>query len=105
MIPVQQMVPSNQLIKLSIINIVPLHITHVFIIFQELQDYRYRLAELERALLLADERLHEHNIVDENLSAMLAQLKLNSDEQLRRYKHESECSYQSHVRSIIFLFV
>ncbi|XP_028397529.1 lamin-B2-like [Dendronephthya gigantea] len=64
---------------------------------KELQDYRYRLAELERALLLADERLHEHNIVDENLSSMLAQLKLRSDEQLRRYKHESECSYQSHM--------
>ena len=75
------------------------------VIFQELQDYRYRLAELERALLLADERLHEHNIVDENLSAMLAQLKLHSDEQLRRYKHESECSYQSHVRCIIFILV
>ncbi|CAB3977920.1 lamin-L(I)-like isoform X1 [Paramuricea clavata] len=64
---------------------------------KEIQDYRYRLAELERALLLADERLHEHNIVDENLSAMLAQLKLHSDEQLRRYKHESEYSYQSHM--------
>jgi hypothetical protein len=71
--------------------------------FQELQDYRYRLAELERALLLAEERLHEHNIVDENLSAMLAQLKLHSDEQLRRYKHESECSYQSHVRCTIYI--
>lgn len=52
---------------------------------------------MERALVIADERLHEHNIVDENLSTMLAQLKLRSDEQLRRYKHESECSYQSHV--------
>ena len=55
------------------------------------------MGEAERALLFAEERLHEHNIVDENLSAMLAQIKLHSDEQLRRYKQESESSYQSHV--------
>ena len=73
------------------------YITVYVTCFQELQDYRYRMNELERALLLAEERLHEHNIVDENLSAMLAQIKLHSDRQLELYKQESECSYQSHV--------
>lgn len=67
---------------------------------KEKQDYSYRLGEAERALLLAEERLREHNIIDENLSTMLTQIKLHSDEQLRRYKRESESSYQCHMTQL-----
>ena len=59
---------------------------------------RSRLDEADRIILLAEERLHEHNIIDENLSAMLAKVKLQSEAELRRFKEESEISYQSGVR-------
>ena len=51
---------------------------------------RCRLDDAERTILLAEERLHEHNIIDENLSAMLAKVKLHSDAELRRFKEEAE---------------
>ena len=58
---------------------------------------RARLADAERTILLAEERLHEHNIVDENLAAMLAKVKMHSEVELRRYKEESEIS---HINSV-----
>lgn len=58
---------------------------------------RCRLDEAERTILLAEERLHEHNIIDENLSAMLAKVKMHSEAELRRFKEESEISYQNGV--------
>ena len=58
---------------------------------------RCRLDEADRIILLAEERLHEHNIIDENLSAMLAKVKVHSEAELRRFKEESEISYQSGV--------
>lgn len=64
---------------------------------QELYEMRSRLDEADRIILLAEERLHEHNIIDENLSAMLAKVKLHSEAELRRFKEESDISYQSGV--------
>ena len=58
---------------------------------------RCRLDEADRTILLAEERLHEHNIIDENLSAMLAKVKLHSEAELRRFKEEAEISYQNGV--------
>lgn len=58
---------------------------------------RCRLDEADRTLLLAEERLHEHNIIDENLSAMLAKVKLHSEAELRRFKEEAEISYHNGV--------
>ena len=58
---------------------------------------RCRLDDAERTILLAEERLHEHNIIDENLSAMLAKVKLHSDAELRRFKEEAEISYHNGV--------
>ena len=59
---------------------------------------RCRLDEAERTILLAEERLHEHNIIDENLSSMLAKVKLHSEAELRRFKEEAEISYHNGVR-------
>ena len=63
---------------------------------------RCRLDEADRTILLAEERLHEHNIIDENLSAMLAKVKMHSEAELRRFKEESEISYQNGVSYHIF---
>ena len=63
---------------------------------------RCRLDEADRTILLAEERLHEHNIIDENLSAMLAKVKMHSEAELRRFKEESEISYQNGVSYYIF---
>ena len=63
---------------------------------------RSRLDEADRTILLAEERLHEHNIIDENLSAMLAKVKMHSEAELRRFKEESEISYQNGVSYRIF---
>ena len=61
---------------------------------------RCRLDEADRTILMAEERLHEHNIIDENLSAMLAKVKMHSEAELRRFKEESEISYQNGVWEI-----
>lgn len=67
---------------------------------KELYEMRCRLDEAERTILLAEERLHEHNIIDENLSAMLAKVKMHSEAELRRFKEESEISYQNGMNQI-----
>jgi len=67
---------------------------------KELHEMRCRLDEAERTILLAEERLHEHNIIDENLSAMLAKVKLHSEVELRRFKEEAEISYHNGVNQI-----
>lgn len=58
---------------------------------------RARLNEADQTIILAEERLHEHNIIDENLAAMLAKVKLHSQHELRRFKEESEISHQNSV--------
>lgn len=67
---------------------------------KELHEMRCRLDDAERTILLAEERLHEHNIIDENLSAMLAKVKLHSDAELRRFKEEAEISYHNGMNQI-----
>ena len=57
---------------------------------------RCRLDEAERTILSAEERRHEHT-VDENLSAMLAKVKLHNEAELRRFKEEAEISYHNGV--------
>ena len=74
----------------------------LLIVVQELYEMRCRLDEADRTILLAEERLHEHNIIDENLSAMLAKVKMHSEAELRRFKEESEISYQNGVSYHIF---
>ena len=74
----------------------------LLIVLQELYEMRCRLDEADRTILLAEERLHEHNIIDENLSAMLAKVKMHSEAELRRFKEESEISYQNGVSYHIF---
>ena len=61
---------------------------------------RCRLDEADKTILLAQERLHEHNIIDENLSAMLAKVKMQSEAELRRFKEESELSYHNGVWTV-----
>ena len=58
---------------------------------------RNRLSEAEKAILQAEQRLREHDIIDENLSAMMAKAKLHSQVEIRRFKEESELSYQNNV--------
>ncbi|XP_078348214.1 lamin-B1.S-like isoform X3 [Oculina patagonica] len=67
---------------------------------KELHEMRCRLDEAERTILLAEERLHEHNIIDENLSSMLAKVKLHSEAELRRFKEEAEISYHNGMSQI-----
>ena len=75
------------------------------IALQELYEMRCRLDEADRIILLAEERLHEHNIIDENLSAMLAKVKMHSEAELRRFKQESEISYQNGVGIYLVIFI
>ena len=69
----------------------------VVIASKEMAELRARLDEADRTILLAEERLHEHNIIDENLAAMLAKVKLHSQHELRRFKEEAELSHQNIV--------
>ncbi|XP_031549204.1 lamin-B1-like [Actinia tenebrosa] len=67
---------------------------------KEMAEIRARLNEADQTILLAEERLHEHNIIDENLAAMLAKVKLHSQHELRRFKEESEISHQNSMNQL-----
>lgn len=58
---------------------------------------RCRLDEVERIILLVEERLYEYNIIDENLFVMLVKVKLYSEVELRRFKEEVEIFYYNGV--------
>lgn len=66
---------------------------------------RCRLDDVERIILLVEERLYEYNIIDENLLVMLVKVKLYSDVELRRFKEEVEIFYYNGVSIKNFLML
>lgn len=56
-----------------------------------------RLADAHHSLQILEDRLHEHNLIDENMANMLAKVRMQSEAELRRFKEESELVYQNGV--------
>ena len=61
---------------------------------------RSRLEEANKTILLSEKRLHELDISDEKLSAMLAKVKMQGDVELKRFKEESQISYENGVLAV-----
>ncbi len=65
--------------------------------FQEMLEMKNRLVDAQNSLDLAEARLHDHNLLDENMAAMLAKVRVQSEAEMRRFKEESELTYQNSV--------
>ena len=64
---------------------------------QELWDLTNRCQDIETALRMAEERIHEHNIIDEDLAMQLAKVKSQSQAELKRYQEEAQMNFQNSV--------
>ena len=63
----------------------------------EICNYANRIADLEACLKAAEERIHEHNLIDEDLASQLAKVKSQSEANFHRFKEESELNYRNSV--------
>lgn len=54
-----------------------------------------KCAAAERAIAIADEKLREHDIVDDNLAQTIAKMRMQTQAEFRRFQDESEISYQA----------
>ena len=64
---------------------------------QEIREIKGHLADAHQSLRVMEDRLHEHNLVDDNMANMLAKVRMQSEAELRRFKEESELVYQNGV--------
>ena len=71
---------------------------------QEICDYLNRIKDLEAALKAAEERIHEHNLIDEDLANQLAKVKSQCDADLQRYKQESQLNFDNSVSILSMTF-
>lgn len=65
----------------------------------ELQN---KLSAAERAISIADEKLREHDIVDDNLANTIAKMRMQTQAEFKRFQDESEAAYQTsllHIKS------
>jgi len=67
---------------------------------RELQEMKNRLADAHHSLQILEDRLHEHNLLDENMANMLAKVRMQSEAELRRFKEESELMYQNGIQQV-----
>ena len=59
---------------------------------------RLRLEEAKNIIISSEKRLRDSDISEDKLSAMLARVKMQGEEELQRFKEESEISFESRVR-------
>lgn len=59
---------------------------------------RLRLEEAKNIIISSEKRLRDSDISEDKQSAMLARVKIQGEEELRRFKEESEISFESRVR-------
>lgn len=60
-------------------------------------ELKNRLADAHNSLRIAEERLHDHNLLDDNMAGMIAKVKAQSEAEMRRFKDEFEIGYQNSV--------
>ena len=70
-------------------------LTFLFVFFQALMELNNKLSAAERAIAIADEKLREHDIVDENLANQIAKMRMQTQAEFRRFQDEAESAYQS----------
>jgi len=67
---------------------------------KEIQELNNKLAAAERALSIADEKVRERDIVDDNLHTSIANLRLQTQTEFKRFQDESEAAYQTSLQSV-----
>jgi len=60
-----------------------------------LMELNNKLSAAERAIAIADEKLREHDIVDDNLANTIAKMRMQTQAEFRRFQDESEAAYQA----------
>jgi len=65
---------------------------------KELVELNNKLVAAERAIEMADEELKKHEDVDDNLANMIAKIRIQTENEMRRYQQESETNYQTTVQ-------
>ena len=60
-------------------------------------EMKNKIMAAERAIAIADEKLKEHDIVDDNLHNMIAKMRLQTQSEFKRFQDESESAYQASV--------
>lgn len=66
----------------------------------EVRDLQHRLRAGEAAIKISEERLKEHDVIDEQLSANMAKVKMQSHDDFVRYTEESEHSFNASLQSM-----
>ena len=64
---------------------------------KEQMELNNKLAAAERAIAIADEKLREHDIVDDNLSNMMAKIRMQTQAEFQRFQEDAEAAYQASV--------
>ncbi|XP_065070387.1 lamin-B1.S-like isoform X2 [Rhopilema esculentum] len=67
---------------------------------REIRELKSHLADAHQSLRVMEDRLHEHNLLDDNMANMLAKVRMQSEAELRRFKEESELVYQNGLQQI-----
>lgn len=65
-----------------------------------LMELNNKLSAAERAIAIADEKLREHDIVDDNLANTIAKMRMQTQAEFRRFQDESEAAYQASLVSM-----
>lgn len=67
---------------------------------KERMELANKLNAAERAIAIADEKLKEHDIVDDNLHNMIAKMRIQTQAEFKRFQDESESAYQASLSAI-----
>ena len=60
-------------------------------------DLRNRINAADAAIKMAEERLKEHDIIDDQLANTLAKVKMQAHAELVRFQEEAEATYRASV--------
>lgn len=72
----------------------------LFLLLKALMELNNKLSAAERAISIADEKLREHDIVDDNLAQTIAKMRMQTQAEFRRFQDESETAYQASLAQI-----
>jgi len=67
---------------------------------KECMELKNKISAAERAIAIADEKLREHDIVDDNLHNMIAKMRLQTQAEFKRFQEESESAYQQSLQTV-----
>jgi len=67
---------------------------------KDLADLRNRINAADAAIKMAEERLKEHDIIDDQLANTLAKVKMQAHAELVRFQEEAEATYRASLQAV-----